>query len=237
MLALLDTHGPYRLPTSWHEVTTRQYCDLDRLQLATVEARASYFAGRPIQVNGLVADVLAFLLHPVPNDEHFKSYPSDLGQVSYLQVETIRGLLANKPLNECFAEVCATFVAEHNPNAFYKPDSWQARVVVMVPHYEAWPITDTYPSVAHCLAELQRLNETFAALNEPDHTEAGRRAREAGSDRLAIFSHLNVARHYAERFSTTIDAVYQWPWQQVALFLLQDRIQAEIQDNLQKASE
>lgn len=58
--SFLDVTGPYTLPTGWHEVTTKQYCDLDRLQLATVESRANYFAGRPIQVNGLVADALAW---------------------------------------------------------------------------------------------------------------------------------------------------------------------------------
>jgi len=230
----IDNAGPYALPTGWHEVSTRQYCELDGLKLATVEARASYFAGRPIQVNGLVADALAWMLHPVPTDRGL-AYPPDLGQETFMQVESIRAMLQKQPLHECFALIYCCFKGRYNNWGAAHFD--QAYAYGYAERCLDWPITDTYPAVAHCLAELARLNEAFAALYEPDHTEAARKARAAGSDRLATFSHLNVARHYAEKFSTTIDAVYQWPWQQVAIFMLQDRIAAEIQDNLTQQAE
>lgn len=234
MLTLLDATGRYELPTGWHEVATRQYCDLDRLQLATVEARASYFAGRPIQVNGLVADALAWMLTP-PSREGGYVYPVDLGQETFLQVETIRAALAKQPLYECFGEVFGTFVTRHwslrHPAEFNQvAAAEEARACL------ASSITDTYPAVAHCLAEVDRLNEAFAALYEPDETEAGRQARAAGADRLAGFGHLNVARLYAREFSTTIDAVYQMPWLTIAMFLLQDRISAEIMDTLRRTN-
>ncbi len=229
MLTLIDAAGPFQLPTYWGEVTTAQYCALDRLQLATVEARAGYFAGRPIQVNGLVADALAWLLvEPGTTGGHFR--PLDLGQETYLQVESIRALLSTQPIYECYGEVYGLCMARVLKGGEFS----QARAAQLARLCAAWPITDTYPAVAHCLAELQRLNEAFAALGEPDETEAGRRARSAGAERLAVFSHLNVARHYAERFGTTIDVIYQRPWQEIALFLLQDKITAEITDTLQQ---
>ncbi len=234
MLTLLDNAGPYALPTGWHEVTTRQYCDLDRLQLATVEARAGYFAGRSIQVNELVADALAWMLHPVPLDTGLP-YPADLGQETFLQVESIRKLLSEQPLCDCFAAVYGTFVArERSIRPLHRIHYSQPTGEFFGGHGMTLPIFLTLPAVAHCLAELQRLAEAFSVLSEPDHTEAARRAREAGSERLAPFGHLNVARAYAERFGKTIEEVYQWPWQQVAMFLVQDRISAEIQDNLSK---
>lgn len=230
MLTLLDKDGPYSLPTGWHEVTTRQFCAVDPLK--TVEARATHFAGRPIQVNGLVADALAWMLQPPPLTGGVP-FPSDLGQESYLQVESLRALPLNQ-LHDCLPQVYG--LMHGRPTFLGDSTFYQARADRQAANCLDWPITETLPTVAHCLAELQRLSEDFAALYEPDETEAGRKARAAGSDRLAAFSHLNVARHYAERFSTTIDAVYQWPYQQVALFMLQDKISAEIQDNLQNQS-
>lgn len=232
MLTLLDNAGTYTLPTGWHEVTTRQYCDLDRLQLATVESRASYFAGRPIQVNGLVADALAWMLQgPVPTDGGLP-YPADLGQETYLQVETIRALLLTQPLHECYAEVFGTFVARRR--GFQSPEFNQNSVASIGGQALTFPTTETYPAVAHCLAELQRLDAKYAVLAEPDYTEAARRAREAGSERLGIFGHFNVARHYAQALGITIDAAYQMPWETIALLMYQDRISAEIHDNLSR---
>lgn len=226
----LDKTGPYELPTGYHEVTTRQYLELDAQQLRTVEARASYFANRPIQVNGYVADVLAFLLHPVPVEAGLP-YPSDLGQETYLQVETIRTLIVNHGLGPCYGAVYGTFVMRQQAlrPAQYFDQLAAARISAASLDL---PITDTYPAVAHCLVELQRLGEKYAALAEPDTTEAGRRARQAGSERLAMFGHLNVARRYAEVFKMSLGDAYQTPWETVALWLLQDRIQAEILDNL-----
>lgn len=231
MLTLVDNAGPYQLPTGWHEVTTAQYCDLDRRKLATVEARASYFAARPIQVNGLVADALAWMLHPVPLDTDTLRFPSDLGIETFLQVASIQELLAKQPLHQCLAQIYGLFVArarDFRGRPAYLPalaTRFQQEALVL-------PIVETYPAVVHCLNELARLAEEFKELGEPDHTEAGQRAREAGSDRLQLFGHLNIARHYAQLFGTSIEAVYQWPYRTVALYLYQDRINAEIQDIL-----
>jgi hypothetical protein len=229
MLTLIDATGPYTLPTGWHEVPTRQYCDLDRLQLATVEARASYFAGRPIQVNGLVADALAWMLHQVPTGGP-PDYPLELGKETFLQVETIRGLLLSQPLHQCYAQVYGLFVTRLR--AYRYPEFRQDLAAITAAACLDAPATETYPAVAHCLRQLRELDESFAALYEPDTTESGRRARAAGSDKLAMFGHLNIARHYAQAFSITIDAIYQTPWVTVALWLLQDRMSAEIQDTL-----
>lgn len=233
MLTLLDKDGPYQLPTGYHELTTRQYLELDAQQLRTVEARASYFAARPIQVNAYVADVLAFLLRPVPTEAGLP-YPQDLGQESYLQVETIRTLLATQGLGPCYGAVYGTFVArEQHLRAGQRAQHFDQLVAARLSAQALdLPITDTYPAVAHCLAELHRLGEKYAVLAEPDTTEAGRRARQAGSERLAIFGHLNVARHYAREFGMGLGEAYQVPWETVALWLYQDRIQAEILDNL-----
>jgi len=237
--SFLDAAGPYALPTGWHEVTTRQYCDLDRLALATVESRASYFAGRPIQVNGLVADALAWMLEPVPvrppgAGSFDTDFPKDMGQETFLQVESIRALLTAQPLHECYNDVYGLFVTRCR--AWKHNEFRQDLAAISARNCPDYPITDTYPAVAHCLAELQRLDAAFAYLATPDETEAGQRAQKAGAGRLAAFGHLNVARHYAREFSTTVDAVYQMPWQTVAVFLVQDRISAEVADNLQKQS-
>ncbi len=232
-LTLVDKDGSYLLPTGWHEVSTRQFCDLDRLQLATVEARASYFAGRAIQVNGLVADVLAFLLSEPPATQGL-AYPPDLGQETYLQVETIRSLLA-QPLHECYASVYSTFAhGKRMPLLGGVAEFSQERAADWARSCQAWAVTDTYPAVAHCLAELQRLNTKYAELSEPDTTEAGRKARAAGASSLDMFSHFNVALHYAQRYAKTVDEVYQWPFETVALMLLHDRRTAIIHDNLTK---
>jgi hypothetical protein len=233
MLTLVDATGPYTLPTHWGEVSTGQYCELDKLQLKTVEARASYFAARPIQVNGLVADALAWMLHPVPTDADTLRYPSDLGLETFLQVASIQELLAKQPLHQCLVRVYGLFVArarDFRGRAEYVP-AYAARLQSLASEL---PITETYPAVLHCLSELKRLAEEFSELGEPDRTDAGQRAREAGSDRLQPFGHLNIARHYAERFGTSLEAVYQWPYRTVALYLWQDRINAEIQDILSR---
>jgi hypothetical protein len=229
MVTLVDKDGPYQLPADWSEVTTRQYCDLDRLKLRTAEARASYFAGRPIQVNGFVADALAWALYDVPTDG-LCVYPSDLGQETYLQVETIRSLATAQPMHQCYAEVFATFVARCR--GLHLQEFNQAHVPALVAHALDQPVTETYPAVYHCLAELKRLDTKYTALAAPDRTEAGRKAREAGSERLQMFSHFNVAYHYAQKLGRTLEDIYQLAWESVAIMLLHDRTTAEIQDNL-----
>lgn len=233
MLTFVDAAGPYRLPTGWPEVSTAQYLALDARAAATVEARAGFFAGRPVQVNGVVADALAWLLDPPPLSG-LLPYPADLGQQSFLQVEEIRAALATTPLPECYGLVFGVFsVRALRPHVEAYQQPWAHTFAV---NCLAWPITDTFPAVAHCLAELRRLGETFAELAAPDPTDAARRARAAGAATLDGFGHLNVARHYAELFGTTLDAIYQRPWQEIALFMLQDRRRAIVADTLEKQS-
>ena len=235
MITFQDNAGPFLLPTHWHEVSTAQFCTLDRLQCATVEARASYFAGRPIQVNGLVADALAWMLTP-PGTEGGLAYPQDLGQETYLQVESIRALLAQQPLHAVLCEVYGVFVArtmELSSVAGYSP----LRAERKAAHCQHDPITDTYPAVAHCLAELARLDTKYARLAEPDTTDAGRRARDAGAERLGVYSHLLVAKWFAQLYGITLEAAYQVAWENIAIHLLEARDQAEIMDQLHKNSQ
>lgn len=231
MLTLLDKDGPYQLPTGWHEVSTAQFCATDPLM--TVEARASYFAGRPTQVNGRVADALAWMLTPPPVHGGLP-YPADLGQEAFLQVETIRALLVAQPLTECFAQVWATMIER---SSCFGDGFDQSQVAPWANKCLTWPITDTYPAVHHCLTELQRLATKYAVLAEPDTTEAGRRAREAGADRLNVLGHYNTATAYAQAFGITLESAYQTPWESVAVWLYQQRLQAEINDQLTKNSQ
>lgn len=232
MQHFIDKAGPFELPTSWAEVTTRQFCDTDPLM--TVEQRASYFAGRPIQVNGLVADALAWMLSAPPLDEGL-AYPRDLGQETYLQVETIRALLTAQPLHECYGQVYGTFVRGLTLPLFGPAVFSQEKAAVWARNCMPWPITDTYPAVAHCLAELQRLATKYAELSEPDPTEAAQRARDAGADELlGMFSHFNVAKAIAQQMGLTLDAAYQLPWDVVAVHLLHERRTAILADNIQR---
>jgi hypothetical protein len=201
-----------------------------------VEARASYFAARPIQVNVAVADVLAFLLREPPATGGLP-YPADLGQETYLQVESIRGLLTTQPLHQCFGEVYGTFVAR-TMNLSTIDDFRQIRAERKAAHCMEDPITDTYPAVAHCLAELKRLNTTYAELSEPDPTEAGQRARAAGAEALlGIFSHYNVAKAMAQQRGISIAEAYQMAWEDVATILVHDRRTAILSENIQKNSQ
>ena len=233
MQTLIDTTGPFKLPTHWGEVTTAQFCAVDPLE--TVEARASYFAGRPIQVNVLVSDALAWMLTPPPADGGLP-YPEDLGQESYLQVETIRALLSAAPLVSCYGDVYGTFVARKR--GFQLPEYNANSVASIGGQCYTFPITDTWPAVAHCLTELQRLATKYAELAEPDPTEAAARAREAGADELlGIFGHYNVAKAVAQQMGITLDAAYALPWESVALHLLHARRTAILSDTIQRNSQ
>lgn len=235
MLTLLDNAGTYQLPTSWREVSTAHWCALAALPFPNREAAAGIFAGRAIQVNGLVADVLAFLDSEPPTDGGLP-YPSDLGQETFLQVETIRALLATQPLHQCFASVFGAFTARTmSLSAMF--EFRQMRATRLAAHCVYDPITDTYPAVRHCLSELERLAAKYAYLSQPDTTEAGRRAREAGADRLNALGHYNTAAAYAKDFHLTLEAAYQAPWENVAIWLYQQRLSAEIQDQLQQNSQ
>lgn len=232
MLTLLDATGRYSLPTHWGEVTTRQRCDTDHM--TTAEQRANYFAGRPIQVNTMVADTLAFMLNSPPVEGGLP-YPEDLGQETYLQVETIRGLVAKQPLPKCYGEVYGHFVARLRA---YKEAAYRQDVALTVAQACAdYPASDTWPAVAHCLAELERLATKYAELAEPDPTEAGRKAREAGADTLDVFGHFNVAYAYSQKLGIPLDAVYQMPAETVYIMLLHDRRTAIINDNLQRQAQ
>lgn len=230
MQTLIDTTGPFKLPTHWGEVTTAQFCAVDPLQ--TVEARASYFAGRPIQVNGLVADALAWMLTPPPLDGGLP-YPADLGQETYLQVETIRGLLSAQPLHECYGDVYGTFVARKR--GFQLPEFNANSVASIGGQCYTFSITETWPAVAHCLAELQRLATKYAELAEPDPTEAAARARAAGADELlGMFGHYNVAKSVAQQMGLTLEAVYNMPYESVCVHLLHERRTAILSDTIQR---
>lgn len=232
MLTFLDQHGSFALPTGWGEVSTKQFCAVD--PLPTVEARASYFAGRPIQVNGAVADALAWMLEGPPATGGL-AYPPDLGQETYLQVESVRSMLATQPLHECLPLVYACFKGRY--------DNWgaaefnQARSYGYAERILDWPITETYPAVAHCLAELQRLAAKYARLAAPDTTEAGRRAQEAGSDRLQAYGYLPTARWFAQQYGLTLEQALNTSWETVAVHLLLARDEAEIADKLNKNSQ
>ena len=242
MQHFIDSAGPFELPTSWAEVTTAQFCAVDPLM--TVEQRASYFAGRPIQVNGRVADALEWMLSAPPTGQVGSSYPWDLGQETYLQVETIRSLLAANTLHKCFAQVYATFVGREKN--YRLPEYSQTFASQLAADcMEEWPegtfgrslwmITETYPAVAHCLAELQRLGTKYAELAEPDPTEAAQRARDAGADELlGMFSHFNVAKALAQQMGITLDAAYQLPFETVCVHLLHERRTAILSDNIQR---
>jgi hypothetical protein len=229
MQTLIDQHGPFALPTGWHEVSTKQFCEAD--PLTTVEQRASYFAGRPIQVNGLVADALKWMLQPPPTDGGLP-YPLDLGQETYLQVEEIRTSFS-APLHMCYAHVYGTFVARRR--GFQRREFNQGEVLNLALHCLGLPVADTYPAVAHCKAELTRLDTKYAELAEPDPTEAGRRARDAGADELlGVFGHFNVAKALAEREGCSIDVIYQRPYETIAITLLHDRRTAILSDTIQR---
>ena len=232
MQTLIDATGPFQLPTNWSEVSTKQFCATDPLQ--TVEARASYFAGRPIQVNGLVADALAWMLSPPPLDEGL-AYPRDLGQETYLQVETIRGLLTTQPLHECYGQVYGTFVRGLTLPLFGPAVFSQEKAAVWARNCMPWCITDTYPAVVHCRAELERLATKYAELAEPDPTEAAARAREAGADELlGVFGHYNIAKSVAQQMGITLEAAYALPWESVAIHLLHERRSAILSDTIQR---
>lgn len=234
MQTLIDSTGPFKLPTHWGEVTTAQFCATD--PLTTMEQRASYFAGRPIQVNALVSVALAWMMVPPPTNEGGLPYPADLGQETYLQVETIRALLTARPLHECLLHVWAVFIARKWN--FFAPNEYRQDIAERIQQMNAdSPITQVYPAVIHCLAELERLATKYAELAEPDPTEAARRAREAGADELmGMFSHYNVARAVAQQMGITLDAAYALPWETVAVHLLHDRRTAILTDTIQRNS-
>ena len=231
MHTLIDQAGPFTLPTGWHEVTTRQFCASD--PLLTVEARAGYFAGRPIQVNERVADALEWMLTPPPTEVPWQM---DLGQCCYLAVETMRAALAGAVLSDAFEPVYGLYSACHFADVFGEPFN-QVRATNKAAACAGWPITSTYPAVIHCLAELERLATKYAELAQPDPTEAARRAREAGADELlGMFGHFNVARALSQQMGRTLDEVYQLPYETVCIYLLHDRRTAILTDNLHRNS-
>lgn len=241
MQSLIDVHGRYEIPTGWHEVTGRQFCELDRLKLATVEQRASYFAGRPIQVNGYVADTLAFLIPAVDGSYRLPTeggypYPADLGSESYLQVESIRTALSMRPLHECYGEVYGIFVARlrNYVTGEYEP----SRIPALIEEANRLPVSQTFPAIAHLYSEMARLAKApYDKLQEPDTTEAGQRAMAAGAEELSKFGHFNVAYAYNVKLSVSLNTLYQMPWSTIATMMVTDRINAEIQDRMNRNSQ
>ncbi|MGI4871505.1 MAG: hypothetical protein ACRYFX_10040 [Janthinobacterium lividum] len=225
--------GPYQLPTAWREVTTKQYLDLSREQLLTVGQAAEYFAGRPVEVTDFVAAALSWLGEPPPT-EGGRPYPA-VGEGTYQQVESIRKLLAQQPLHQCFCQVYGLLQGRWHNGAREFRQGWASRLAAYCADY---PITDTYPAVAACLAQLHDYFKPdggpFYALTLPDETEAGRKAQQAGSERLNSFGYLNVASEYAQRWGQMPDTVLAMPWLSMMIYLLRDREVAQVQENLTK---
>ena len=232
MQHFIDSAGPFQLPTSWAEVTTRQFCEADPLM--TVEQRASYFAGRPIQVNGMVADALAWMLSA---PEAVVNNPLDLAQQSYEQVELIRAVLNSHPLSVCLPIVWGLFMAQHaqlNPAS-----SCQKRADGLASSAMDNCILYYYGDVAHCLGEVRRImdpdNSLYKELFEPDPTEAAQRARDAGAEELlGSFGYKNVLKSVALQLMIDQEDVKKMTWDAVAEHLIQERRQAMLSDNIQR---
>lgn len=232
MLTLLDNAGTYELPTGWHEVSTKQFCDTDPLR--TVEARASYFAGRPIQVNGMVADVLAWMLTPPPTDGANRL---NLEELAYEQLEMIRAALARFPLHTCLPIVWGLYAAKWaslNGDVFRKQ-----RADVLATSVMNECILFCYGDVMHCLSELDRLTNpetgVYRELSEPDTTEAGQRARAAGADELfSNFGYENVIKAVAPQLQMQESQVRQLPWGEVTRHLVFQRLTAILADTIQR---
>ena len=225
MQHLTDQHGnKFTLPASWADVTTLQFCESDTMP--DLDQRAAYFAGLPIPAG----DKLDWMLTPPAAAPNLL----DLGQCCFLAVETIRATLAEGELTKVFARVYGLYLACQLAQAYGK-DFDPARAAEKAAACQAWPITDTLPVVLHCIAELQRLAVAYAALAEPDPTDAARRAREAGADELlGMFGHLNTANALSLKLGVTLDAAYQLPYNTVCFYLLHDRQTAILADNIQR---
>ena len=232
MQTLIDQHGPFQLPTSWAEVTTAQFCVVDLLK--TMEARASYFAKRPIQVNKLVAIALDWVMTP---PEAVVNNPLNLAQQSYEQVELIRAVLNSRPLSVCLPIVWGLFMAQYaqlNPAT-----SCQKRADGLAASTMDNCILHYYGDVAHCLGEVRRImdadNSPYKELFEPDPTEAAQRARDAGAEELlGSFGYKNVLKSVALQLMIDQDDVKKMTWDAVAEHLIQERRTAILADNIQR---
>ncbi|NVO33263.1 hypothetical protein [Hymenobacter lapidiphilus] len=228
-----DSTGPFQLPTGWHEVAVRDFCALASLPTPTREGAASVFAGRPIQVNALVADALAFL-NTTPPTEGGLPYPANLGTESFLQVERIRAAVTSGPLATWLPSVYGLLVARQNslrPAEGFRP----AVAAQQAAHAEADTVARIYPAVAHCVAELERLSVRYAELGQECVCDACTAAKQAGLQPLEALSYFNTLDALAQRLGCTVEAVGQMPYDTVAMMLLraqrQHQLQARIHQN------
>lgn len=231
MTGWLDSHGTYQLPTGWHEVTVKQFCDLAKQPTPTREGAASLFAGRPIQVNGAVADALAFLNTTPPTDGGLP-YPENLGQETYLQVELLRQAASKGKLSDWMPQVYGLFTARPT----YSPKFDQARAGRQAEHCLYWSVASVYPAVHHCLAELARLTDKYKELGIECSCESCSAAKAAGTHELQALSFFNTLDALAEKQGTTVDAIGQMPYDTVALMLLRASRQHTLQARIHQQS-
>lgn len=228
-----DKDGTYHLPTGWHEVTAREFCDLAKQPTPTREGAASLFAGRPVQVNGLVADALAFLNTPPPTQGGLP-YPENLGQETYLQVELLRKTVSTGQLQDWLPTVYGLFTGR--PAHLGITEFSQTRATKQAEHCLFWSVEAVYPAVAHCLAELHRLQEKYKELGVECFCDGCAAAKAAGTHELQALSFFNTLDALAEKMSTTVDAVGQMPYDTVALMLLRAQRQHTLQARIHQQS-
>lgn len=213
MTSWIDSTDSFQLPAGWHEVRVGQYAGL--LACRTVEERASYFAGRPIQVNGLIADALSWLFTD-PAVEGGLPYPQNLGQETYLQVELLRKVVNSKQA-DWLPQVYGLFTARSlSPTGTFNQQYANHRATQCL----QWSMEEVFPAVHHCLQELQRLGEKYKELGVECTCESCAAAKAAGLHELQALSFFNTLDALAEKMGTTIDAVGQMPYDTVALMLL-----------------
>ncbi|WP_324671492.1 hypothetical protein [Hymenobacter sp. GOD-10R] len=228
MINLVDSVGPYELASSWHEVTTRQYCALAALTDSTMEHAAACLVGRPVEPSESVLAALAFLRTEPPTTGG-PAYPLDLGQETYVQAEQLRMLASGQPLPSCFGQLYGLFVAQQQPGV----DGFDQQVATdLGAACLAWPITDTYPAVRHCLSELQRLTTQYAKLAEPCLCVQCRQPRPAQASQLALPGYALVIGIIADKLGTDPLAVAAWSADTVYQHLLQERLDHEQQVGL-----
>ncbi|TGE08762.1 hypothetical protein [Hymenobacter fodinae] len=232
MIRFVDSTGPFVLPTNWREVTTRQWCELAKTDrhAITFEDVERVFIGRSVQDNDAMLSPVFFLSEEPPTEEGLP-YPADLGQETYLQVDTIFRLLRENSLADCFASVYGVFVQrkqELSGSGQFNMERAARRGEVCL----GYPISETYPAVKHCLAEVKRLQHIYQRLGEPDETPEGQDHRAAGNERFDKYNYFNVLKRVAQDYHTSPDVVAQWPYDTVATHLLHERDSYEFQQAL-----
>lgn len=232
MIRFLDNTSAFLLPTGWHEVTTKQYCDLLALPELTPEAAAPVLAGRAVDWHPSMADTLDFL-STEPEGGEGLPFPEKLDTESFLQVEYILQQLAEQPIHEALPHVYGAFVVRlqewHVPK-MADMTRIAARAAKCLDYY----ITEVYPAFRHCVGEVARLQQKYKRLYQSCTCEECTQAEQAGVGRFAAYKHFNQLKRVAQDYTTTPDVVAQWPWQTFALHLLHERDAHEYQIELKQ---